>query len=1141
MTTTTEAQPLLDIPSAASTRWIAESMQLVNWGGFQGHHTLSFDAGSTLITGKSGTGKSTVLDAYLALMMPSDVAFNGASNDAGGRARSPERRNLVSYLRGQYGTSADTDGRSTPLVLRGATKPTWGAIAMTFVTGDGSHAFTALRAYYVPAGACTPDQLTMRMVTVPGRVDLAALDRLTGSKFKPTEVRDLFPGARTHDSYQSLANTLETSLGIGANGNGQKALRMLVRVQSSAQLPDVDSLFKQTVLDEPKTFAAADAALRAFDGLDDSYARMVLQEERVELLTPIREQKKIVDAAGDARAAHEEARLDSAHGPYALWAERVRYDVLDHELAANGAERADAGRELAAATAAKEDADAELRAASAAYDAAGGDQIVALQTRIAELVARRDERKRRLDRLAGTFALVGATADSRADLEVLVASAGDNERAAKQQEDAADAKRDQVSEALSAARREAVEARKDLDSYRSRNGRVERCDDERRNALAAAAGLDPRDLPFVAELIDVADGESRWRDAIETVLRSEARTVLVDGATADVFSSRIDLKHIPGRINFAFAVPDQPRRDPEPASTVAGKLEYKDCRWTGWLQENLARHPLNATCVETTDELKDHRSAVTNSGQTRRGDRGAHGRHRGQHVIGFSNEDAVRDATDALRRAEAAERDHATALVDVRAQRARATALASAWSTLRQLDVDDHDVFTTAQQISDARADVARLEGADDRLAHLKAKRDAATDTAEQAGHRRFAAGERAKAAGKVHGDLVAAQDGASGRLEALESAGVEVSDALTARLEGALAAAARPDDPRSAGQLSALDGTLERMRASLGAEVDTHRQAATRASEAIAATFRQYQQRWPDPNLGQSLASYPDYLQILEDIESSGLAEQRRNWRDHFLEWTGQDLVPLNQMMEDAVADIQNRLDPVNDVLADLPFGPQGHRLRMQMRRLNPVAVTAFRRDLRQMSRVATAGLDEDALVAAFMQLRTFMDGLRRKEDPRAPQGGTDRARLLDVRQHVQITAEQVTTEGNHVATHASLTTQSGGETQEVGAFVAGAALRYRLGDPREHYPRFAPVVIDEAFIKADEEFTARGVHAWQSLGFQLIIGAPVEKYNGIERSINSFIAVSKDLETKRSYAHHYRDYLDILQTEAGTAGSPE
>ena len=90
---------------------------------------------ATMISGASGVGKSTILDAYTALMMPSDTKFNGASNDAvAGRARGAGQRNLLSYLRGAVDVVDDPrTGRPVEKLLRGKGADTWGAIAMTFV------------------------------------------------------------------------------------------------------------------------------------------------------------------------------------------------------------------------------------------------------------------------------------------------------------------------------------------------------------------------------------------------------------------------------------------------------------------------------------------------------------------------------------------------------------------------------------------------------------------------------------------------------------------------------------------------------------------------------------------------------------------------------------------------------------------------------------------------------------------------------------------------------------------------------------------------------------------------------------------------------------------------------------------------
>ncbi|WP_194904227.1 ATP-binding protein [Catenulispora rubra] len=86
---------------AGITQWKVETLQLVNRGGFAGHAGISFSPTSTSLSGASNTGQSTLLDAYIAVMMDSSMSFNGASNDATvGRARSADQRSLLSSVRG---------------------------------------------------------------------------------------------------------------------------------------------------------------------------------------------------------------------------------------------------------------------------------------------------------------------------------------------------------------------------------------------------------------------------------------------------------------------------------------------------------------------------------------------------------------------------------------------------------------------------------------------------------------------------------------------------------------------------------------------------------------------------------------------------------------------------------------------------------------------------------------------------------------------------------------------------------------------------------------------------------------------------------------------------------------------------------
>ncbi|QCC77560.1 ATP-binding protein [Nocardioides daphniae] len=96
-------------PSDDTMQWRAALLQLVNWGGFSGLTSVPLRGDTTMISGASGVGKSTILDAYTALMMPSDTKFNGASNDAvSGRARSVGQRATCSPTSGVRSTWSTT-------------------------------------------------------------------------------------------------------------------------------------------------------------------------------------------------------------------------------------------------------------------------------------------------------------------------------------------------------------------------------------------------------------------------------------------------------------------------------------------------------------------------------------------------------------------------------------------------------------------------------------------------------------------------------------------------------------------------------------------------------------------------------------------------------------------------------------------------------------------------------------------------------------------------------------------------------------------------------------------------------------------------------------------------------------------------
>ncbi len=1118
-------------PGDDTMQWRAGLLQMVNWGGFAGLTTVPLGGDATMISGASGVGKSTILDAYTALMMPSDTKFNGASNDAvSGRARGVGQRNLLSYLRGAVDVVDDPrTGRPVEKLLRGRGVDTWGAVAMTFVNDRGG-SFTALRTYYVPRRATRSSEVQMQLVTHEGRLDLQGLEVAVGERFHANTLKKLWPGVRVHRTYAEFAEVLHARLGIGAGGDGAKALRLLARIQAGNQVRSVDELYKDMVLERPATYAAADRAIEHFDDLDAAHAAMRTEEEKLALLEPITglHERRVA-------AARRLAELDSygvtAAGdtPLRQWLLRTHLRLVEAAVEANRDERAATSEALAGARSAESALVADLEAAKEAHRDAGGGDLQALAAQVDHERTIREERAARLaeleERVYPLVGLTGPDGDDAPDLDSALDSASGfaalQLHARKQLAAGEDARarlraeRDDVRDALVPLKEEQTALRRERASLESRAGRVPSYLHELRAEVARAAGMSPEELPYVAELLDVAPEESRWRTAIETVLGGTARTMLVPLERLAHFSAAIDGLRLRTRFTFQGVELDLPGTGPSDPERVAGKLLFKDSPFSGWVQQHVAEPARNAFCVETAAGLDGPGFRVTEAGQTRNGRRGAHGRGEQRSIIGFSNEEAVAEVDAQLARLEREllEVDDRLAAIDRRAgvlEQQR-----TAYDAVAMVRHDDVDVAGCDRRIAELERRREAILTADDRLQVLQEQIDDLTARLDTTRQQRFALEQQQKALGSRHGELVEAEDHLNDRLDATTDRG-GLTDEQDAALRVELAAAAEPADPDD---LDRFAENAKRLEARLHAAVADATAEVQRVEDDLSSVFRQYKSRWDSPNLGATADSYPDYERILGDIRGKGLADRRAEWRRRLTEWSGQDLVPLVGAMAASVEEIEDRLVPINAILKRLEFGGAGDRLRIRLRRLSPVHVQAFMKDLRTLSAgSATATPVEEAdLERRFADLSRFMEQLR----PQAPGGApTDRDRLLDVRRHVEVSAERYDhLSGELRATYRTLGEKSGGESQELVAFIVGSALRFRLGDEMRSRPRFAPVFLDEGFVKADSEFAGRAVRAWKGLGFQLVIGVPLDKVTGLEPHMDELLAITKNAATHQAW----------------------
>ncbi|MDW4572213.1 ATP-binding protein [Microbacterium sp. M3] len=1091
------------IPAASrGQQWLAEDLQLVNWGGYDGAHRVRFSPAATLLCGGSGSGKSTLMDAYIALMMPHTTPFNGASNGGvTGRPRGDEQRNILSYGRGKIDESRTEDGTKMN-VLRGDGVDTWTAVAMTWIDHDGSR-FTAVRAWYIPASARVLEDTVRVRATVDDAFDLSTLAEAAALRLTDVAVRGL--GLEPVGTDREFSARLHAVLGIGAAGAGSKAMSLLARIQAGQQITTVDDLYKRLVLEEPATMATADAVVAHFDGLESTRTRMLTARQQVGTLEPIRELRtKIAAAAERVQLIDEIGDFSDRSSLATLWRAERRLDLLrEVETELQGRKQA-ADVLLREKRALADAAEAERDGLVDVLRLSGGDRLETAQRQLRDVERRLTAAQQNRAQLDDALRGLGIAVATREEFTGLV----DQARAGLADANAKGAARHAFAEAAAAEKaisREIAELEAEVRRATGRRDNIPRALHESRELLASAAGLAPEDLPFVGELVEVQTEFEPWREAFNLALGGFATTLLIDTAHLSAFRAAIDGVRTPVRLRYEgvhTGLDAVGARDPR---TLPGRLDYQRTPFTGWLQDRLDDR-FAFVCVDSPRDLSQHRMALTITGQISQGGRGAHGGHGRENVLGFSNERQLQaiagrldEARSRLARAVVATNEAETALdaVDARlALYAKITDL-----TWEEVDVDavttERDRWLAVQdEVTTSNPEIARVQA---QIVEAKAKAAALREEIARASVDREQIELRWSAViDDVDADQVIVDDA--------EDAGRTLAPAQTAFLDTrfTLAPDVKTGSPSSdlARFTAALATAAQRLAEDRRSAVDAHGEYR----ESVRRIMVGFLDRWPNPNLlPDPDTAIGDFERILEALETSGLHELEAEWRDSLLKLSGNDLTNLDSTLSRSIREIRDRIEPINRIMQDLPFYDDDHRLQIATRENQSEARRRFRRELRDVRALIDGAATDDEREQVYRRMAKLIGHLRRS----AP----DFADLIDVRNHVRVSAERVdATTKQHVALYDHIGEKSGGESQELIAFIVGAALRYQLGDAGAERPRYAPVFMDEALIKADAHFTKRAIGAWRGLGFQLVIGAPNDKYSAIEPHVDVEYDILKD-----------------------------
>lgn len=405
------AQQTLDFglgsTAASSAQWRLAEVQLANWGTLDGSiYRMPVARKGHLITGPSGSGKSSVLDAIAAVLTPDQwLRFNQAAQ--GGTAKAPTR-NLMSYLRGAWTRTQDeAEDRVVSAYLR--PRATWSGIILRYENGTGK-TVSLCRMFFLRGTATTRADLRDLCLLEHSAVDLAELQPYVAQGIQTRKVQAAWPNAvvTTNAAHGPFYTRLRSVFGI----RDAAALQLLHRTQSANGLDSLDQLFRHHMLERPATFALAEKAVEEFGALRTAYERVVDLRRQRDHLEGLRA------AATDYETAQSQAsrlrELQDAVHPYQRirLLELIQDEIHDLRESLHGLRAADEQAEAVHAQARRAHTDAQL-----ALHQVGGSRVADLQrqreelrTRLAEVRDRWATLRSRLER-AGVAAAPGTAAE----------------------------------------------------------------------------------------------------------------------------------------------------------------------------------------------------------------------------------------------------------------------------------------------------------------------------------------------------------------------------------------------------------------------------------------------------------------------------------------------------------------------------------------------------------------------------------------------------------------------------------------------------------------------------------------------------------------------------------------------------------
>ena len=1107
-------------------------MEILNWGTFHKKvYRIEPQGNNSLLTGANASGKSTLIDALLTLLVPAkkDRFYNQSSGNEKKGDRTEE-----TYVLGNYG-NIQSEGEASIRKQQLRDKNTYSIILASF-TNNFEKVVTLFQVRWFVNGElkCTFGFSTKALHITDDFSPFDAkgywrktLDRKYNTNVPKKQIE-------FYDTIKDYKDRIVHSLGLRTD----KALTLFNQIVGVKVLNDLDDFIRNNMLEQRDTE-------EEYNRLNDSFARLIEARttiekvsEQITQLRPIEEKAQHLENI--AKALSE---LQMTREMAVFWFARKNQELTNTKLEELNEKLSKLNEELAKLNAEKEELKEKERTLSLAIENDNvGQQIKAIEREIQGLERIKQNRQKKLDDYNKKVREVGfsenptealflenreRTRTERDNCEVTLSEKNEEWRLAKNEGD-------RIGEAITSNIKTLNTLQKNKNNI---SGRVA----EIREMILQEIDAKPEEVPFIGELIRVKDYEKVWENSIEKILHNFALRLVVPEKYYRQVSQFVNNHDLQGRIvyqryesttlltNFQFRGYNE--------NSLIEKIEFNPKSiYSEWIKDVIIEN-YNYICVGDMDEFYRYgEKVVTKEGLVKstynkheKDDRPQINR-RENYVLGWDNKEKIAAIREIVKHLQTEQKDVIQKTRGIEAKIAEVGKRKDCFNDIFKLFTRFEEINweETARTIQEKKEEKEKLEAANSKVKELQEqlqKVSTALKTLEEV--------------------TIKSKDKEIFQIEQVEivAANKRLGDAQSILKATGMVDASlfEENNPEVLGiNYDNIEEKQKSFQSNIKQQEEEKKEENNRVEREVSAMITQFKnpseeilQKYRDwrsdvhalPD-AQNLHLISEYQKFYEKLKKEDLVRHEQRFNNYLHETLTHQVSSFRMFFVNWEKSIKNIIEMLNESLKTINFSmfPPTYIQLVNNKKAN-ADIIEFRREL-------------DGAIPNIREVDSSIDGRRNHFEQKIQplilhlRDEQWRKKVMDVRNWYSYRAEEFYKEtGQKRNVYESMGQLSGGEKAQLTYTILGSAIAYQFGLTKDGLQsnslRF--IAIDEAFKAQDEDKARYLISLCKQLHLQLLVVTPSDNIHIVEDDI-SFV---HDVERNGNESRLFDMPIEIFKEE--------